>query len=43
MNDGRADTVTRQMSQGLQNFYSGLREPREMTHDSQVYRAYLRQ
>jgi len=24
-----------------QEFYSGLRQPRELTHDSQVYRAYL--
>ena len=28
-------------SQGLQKFYSGLRKPRELTHDSHVYRAYL--
>jgi hypothetical protein len=26
---------------GHQRFYSGLRKPRELTHDSQVYRAYL--
>jgi hypothetical protein len=25
-----------------QAFYAGLRKPRELTHDSQVYRAYLR-
>jgi len=25
-----------------QEFYAGLRKPRELTHDSQVYRAYLR-
>ena len=25
-----------------QTFYAGLRKPRELTHDSQVYRAYLR-
>jgi hypothetical protein len=27
--------------EGHQRFYSGLQKPREMTHDSQVYRAYL--
>jgi hypothetical protein len=27
--------------EGHQRFYSGLRKPRELTHDSQVYRAYL--
>jgi protein involved in plasmid replication-relaxation len=25
-----------------QSFYAGLRKPRELTHDAQVYRAYLR-
>jgi hypothetical protein len=25
-----------------QTFYDGLRKPRELTHDSKVYRAYLR-
>jgi hypothetical protein len=25
-----------------QTFYAGLRKPRELTHDAQVYRAYQR-
>jgi DNA-binding MarR family transcriptional regulator len=25
----------------LQAFYAGLRKPRELTHDSKIYRAYL--
>src|SRR5262249_33322589 len=29
-------------SQPRQAFYAGLRKPRELTHDSKVYRAYLR-
>jgi hypothetical protein len=27
--------------QPRQTFYAGLRKPRELTHDSKVYRAYL--
>jgi hypothetical protein len=30
------------LSEARQAFYAGLRRPRELTHDSKVYRAYLR-
>ena len=35
-------TAVQRNHEPRQAFYAGLRKPRELTHDSQVYRAYLR-
>jgi hypothetical protein len=37
----RGERVRRDAPDARQEFYSGLRKPRQLTHDAQVYRAYL--